>query len=86
MPARTITGLLLPLLLLLPQIVTRDATAEAGAAPDCADNVRQAFQLLFELGATEGGRQQLQLAFLLCDPLTGQQQVEDLAYWVQVGS
>ncbi|WIA28862.1 hypothetical protein OEZ86_011388 [Tetradesmus obliquus] len=65
------------------QIVTRDATAEAGAAPDCADNVRQAFQLLFDLGGSEAGRQQLQQAFLLCDPLTGQQQVTDLAYWVQ---
>jgi hypothetical protein len=68
------------------QIVTRDATAEAGAAPDCADNVREAFQLLFDLGSTETGRQQLQQAFLLCEPLTGEQQVTDLAYWVQASS
>jgi hypothetical protein len=68
------------------KIVTRDATAEAGAAPDCADNVREAFQMLFDLGATEAGRQQLQQAFLLCEPLTGEQQVMDLAYWVQVRS
>eukprot|EP00882_Tetradesmus_deserticola_P026656 GHRQ01029423.1.p1 GENE.GHRQ01029423.1~~GHRQ01029423.1.p1 ORF type:complete len:268 (+),score=83.55 GHRQ01029423.1:220-1023(+) len=62
------------------QIVTRDATAEGGAAPDCADNVREAFKLLFNTGSTEAGRQQLQQAFLLCDPIAGEQQVTDVAY------
>lgn len=70
----------------LDQVVTADATAAAGAAPDCADNVRAAFKQTFELGSTPDGRQQLQQAFLLCDALEDEQQVTALAYWLQVSN
>ena len=66
-------------------VVTRDATPAAGAAPDCVDNTRQAFRNLFETGASPEGRSQLQATFRLCDPLSSEQDVEQLAYWAQVG-
>jgi lysosomal Pro-X carboxypeptidase len=66
-------------------VVTRDATPAAGAAPDCVDNTREAFRQLFEAGASAEGRQQLQGTFTLCDPLKDEDAVKQLAYWAQVG-
>lgn len=48
------------------QVVTRDATAAAGSAPDCASNVRRAWSELFAWGRTTEGRQQLAQIFKLC--------------------
>ncbi|KAF8072769.1 DPP7 [Scenedesmus sp. PABB004] len=64
-------------------VVTRDATPTAGAAPDCAANVRAGFAALFAAGATRAGRDALRRAFRLCEALTGEADVEALAYWVQ---
>lgn len=66
------------------QVVTKDATAAAGAAADCADNVRKGFKQLFAAGNTAEGRQQLQEKCRLCDPIADDTAVETLAYWVQV--
>lgn len=65
------------------EVVTADATAAAGAAPDCAVNVRAAFKVMFSWGATEAGRKRLASVFRLCAPLKDQGTVTDLAYWVQ---
>ena len=65
------------------QTVTRDATPEAGAAPECAANVAATFELVFSLGATPEGREQLSDAFSTCHSLQDGQQT-DLAYWLQV--
>lgn len=67
-------------------VVTRDATPAAGAAPDCVDNTREAFKQLFAAGASPEGRQQLQDTFKLCDPLQDEEAVTQLAYWAQVSS
>ena len=48
------------------RVVTRDATAAAGAAPQCASNVRKAWGELFSLGKTAPGRQKLESIFGLC--------------------
>jgi len=63
------------------QVVTRDATAAAGAEDGCASNVRRAWQELFALGSTEGGRRQLESLFRLCgnEPLRTEADVMRLA-------
>lgn len=48
------------------RVVTRDATAEGGAAPECADNVRAAWQALFALAKTADGRKRASEALGLC--------------------
>jgi hypothetical protein len=65
-------------------VVTRDATPAAGAAPDCVRNTREAFRQLFEAGTSPEGRQRLQGTFRLCDPLEDEEAVKQLAYWAQV--
>jgi hypothetical protein len=65
------------------QIVTLDADAAAGAAPECADNTRAAFATLLELGGSPAGRASLRKAFRLCDELKGPDDVSTLAYWLQ---
>lgn len=61
------------------QVVTRDATEAAGSDASCAPNVRRAWQDLFELGKTDGGRQQLTSIFRLCEPLLTLEDVRNLA-------
>jgi hypothetical protein len=65
-------------------VVTRDASPAAGAAPDCVDNTREAFRQLFDAGGSAEGRQQLQATFRLCDALEDEAGVLQLAYWAQV--
>jgi hypothetical protein len=67
------------------QVVTRDATAAGGAAPLCAGAVRAGFALMWKLAESAEGRQVLQERFRLCKPLTGQEDVTALGYWIQVG-
>jgi hypothetical protein len=62
---------------------SRSATPEAGAPPDCADNVRAAFGRLRALGSDEEGRARLGALFRLCQPLKGPEDASALAYWVQ---
>jgi lysosomal Pro-X carboxypeptidase len=65
-------------------VVARDASPAAGAAPDCVGNTREAFRQLFEAGGSAEGRQQLQAAFRLCEGLQDEAAVLQLAYWAQV--
>lgn len=63
------------------QVVTRDATAEAGSAAGCSANVRRTWPTLFETGATQQGRDKLAIAFRLCgdNPLKTAADVNRLA-------
>lgn len=61
------------------QVVTRDATAEAGAASRCADNIRRVWPLLFSLAKTPEGRLQLTESFKLCKPLASEADAMRLA-------
>lgn len=65
------------------QIVTRDASPSAGAAANCRTNVRQTFQTIFQLAASDHGLAGLGEAFSTCQPLAAGQE-KDLAYWIQV--
>lgn len=61
-------------------IVTADATSAGGARPECASNVRLAWDRLFALAATGAkGREELVSAFRLCAPLTSDEDVRHLA-------
>eukprot|EP00930_Biecheleria_cincta_P044708 TRINITY_DN30785_c0_g1_i1.p1 TRINITY_DN30785_c0_g1~~TRINITY_DN30785_c0_g1_i1.p1 ORF type:complete len:529 (-),score=44.52 TRINITY_DN30785_c0_g1_i1:242-1777(-) len=63
------------------QVVTRDATEQAGSAAGCSANVRRAWSELFALGQTARGRKQLEATFRLCDetPLRTSEDVLNLA-------
>eukprot|EP00667_Euglena_gracilis_P008651 EG_transcript_8765 len=62
-------------------IVTRDATAAAGAAPDCAAQVAAAFEDVSALGASAEGRRVLRRVFRLCEDLA-EEAVEALRLWL----
>lgn len=64
-------------------MVTKSATPAAGSPADCADNVRAAFARLLALGASADGRARLQQLFRLCQPLEGEEDALQLAYWAQ---
>jgi hypothetical protein len=61
------------------KVVTRDATAAAGAAPRCADNVRKSWAALFAKGETAAGRAALSQTFRTCAALQSAEDVEKLA-------
>eukprot|EP00927_Polykrikos_kofoidii_P017959 TRINITY_DN18248_c0_g1_i1.p1 TRINITY_DN18248_c0_g1~~TRINITY_DN18248_c0_g1_i1.p1 ORF type:complete len:515 (-),score=64.31 TRINITY_DN18248_c0_g1_i1:127-1671(-) len=63
------------------QVVTRDASPEAGSAAACAPNVRSAWQRIFDVGRTSDGRRLLANIFKLCgsDPLKSESDVMRLA-------
>ncbi|OQR82522.1 lysosomal Pro-X carboxypeptidase [Achlya hypogyna] len=66
-PMRSFLGLDPPMdLEAFARVVTHDASAAAGAAPNCARNIRATWQHVFALGATDAGRQSLQKIFRLC--------------------
>ncbi|GFR48295.1 hypothetical protein Agub_g10174 [Astrephomene gubernaculifera] len=65
------------------QVVTYDATASAGAASDCASNVRLGFQSVLNLGRTAAGRAMLSRLLRLCGELPDEEAVLDVAYWLQ---
>ena len=65
------------------QIVTRDASPEAGASVNCRKNVQHTFEIIFQLAESQGGLAGLDEAFSTCKPLAPGQQ-RDLAYWIQV--
>ncbi|PRW44843.1 prolyl endopeptidase-like isoform A [Chlorella sorokiniana] len=49
------------------RIVTQDASPEGGSAEACAQNVRQTWRALQDLGGTEEGRQAISQAMRLCE-------------------
>ncbi|TDH66837.1 hypothetical protein CCR75_005973 [Bremia lactucae] len=61
------------------QVVTRDASPAAGAAKNCVLNAQQSWPQLFKLAETVSGRALLSSIFRLCEPLTSEEQGEDLA-------
>eukprot|EP00656_Telonema_subtile_P017394 TRINITY_DN1932_c0_g1_i2.p1 TRINITY_DN1932_c0_g1~~TRINITY_DN1932_c0_g1_i2.p1 ORF type:complete len:500 (-),score=96.07 TRINITY_DN1932_c0_g1_i2:95-1594(-) len=61
------------------QVVSKDATSAAGAEPECADNIRKVWPVMFELGKTPAGRAELQDSFKLCKPLESEADVSRLA-------
>jgi lysosomal Pro-X carboxypeptidase len=61
------------------QVVTNDATAAAGAEPDCANNIRKVWSQIFSLAKTEAGRATLTTAFKMCKPLTSEADAMNLA-------
>lgn len=64
------------------QVVTRDATPEAGAANGCDSNVRTAFATLWRLGGTPSGRATLQSSMRVCKttPIATDADVQRLAF------
>lgn len=65
------------------QVVTQDASSEAGAAPKCRSNVQRTFEAIFAMGKSQNGLDQLSEAFATCHKLQ-KGQSKDLAYWIQV--
>ena len=67
------------------KIVTRDAMPEAGAAAQCAPNMRAAWKTLFSLGKNESDRKRIHSAMSLCPEakLKSNDDVWALAYWLQ---
>ncbi|OWZ12668.1 Lysosomal Pro-X carboxypeptidase [Phytophthora megakarya] len=61
------------------QVVTRDASPAAGSAKNCVPNAQKSWAQIFELAKTESGRNTLSSLFRLCEPLTSEEQGEDLA-------
>lgn len=48
------------------RVTTFDASADAGSAPNCINNVRRVWPAMTKLGLTQEGRDQLAEAFALC--------------------
>ncbi|GLC41303.1 hypothetical protein PLESTB_001077500 [Pleodorina starrii] len=65
------------------EVVTYDATASAGAAPECSSNARAAFGHVLSLGRTASGRSTLARLLRLCEPLADERAALDAAYWLQ---
>ncbi|CAH0475374.1 unnamed protein product [Peronospora belbahrii] len=61
------------------QVVTRDASPDAGSAKNCVANARKSWPQLFELAKTENGRTTLTSLFRLCQPLSRTEEGNDLA-------
>ncbi len=66
------------------QVVTYDASPIAGAAPACIQNTWTFFQSLMASRNDKAWWGVVSEAFNTCQPLTSSNDVEDLAYWVQV--
>lgn len=65
-------------------VVSNDATAFGGAAPECSANVNQAFKDVFEFMETASGRAELTSLFKLCSPLAAGD-AESFANFIQGG-
>ena len=65
------------------QVVTKDASPEAGSAVNCRGNVRKTFDVVFNLAQSKEGLLALTQAFSTCSPLEAGQG-KDLGYWIQV--
>lgn len=67
------------------EVVTYDATREAGASEYCAENVRKAWTAIQNASATSEGLDFIREAFGLCAdvPLKTAENVTELMYWTQ---
>jgi hypothetical protein len=65
-------------------VVTYDASPEAGAAEHCRSNTRKFFELLLGSKEDEGLWDEVTDVFKLCKAPQSAQDVENVAYWVQV--
>ncbi len=67
------------------KIVTRDASPEAGAAEQCVPNIRRAWKVLFDWGKKKDRLEDIRSSMQLCPQasLKGEDDVEDLAMWLQ---
>ncbi|CAH0489467.1 unnamed protein product [Peronospora farinosa] len=61
------------------QVVTHDASPDAGSAKNCEVNAKKSWPQLFELAKTESGRATLSSLFRLCKPLIREEEGKDLA-------
>ena len=61
------------------QVVTNDATANAGSPAACANNVRAAFNAMLNAGNTPDGLTNLSTTFQMCTPLQSMTDVQTLA-------
>ncbi|KAF0708871.1 hypothetical protein As57867_006166, partial [Aphanomyces stellatus] len=61
------------------QVVTHDASPEAGSSPNCIPNVRKAWSVLFAKANSTQGLTELSSLFQTCTPLTSRADVESLA-------
>lgn len=66
-------------------MVTYDASPEAGAAEHCRANVHSFFQTILSKKESPSFWQQLADVFGLCQAPESATDVENVAYWVQVG-
>ncbi len=66
------------------QVVTYDASPEAGAAEHCRKNVHSFFQAMLANKGRQPFWQQLSDVFQLCQAPESGQDVENVAYWLQV--
>lgn len=66
--------------------MTYDASPEAGAAVHCRSNTRNFFKTLLANGGRSPYRQELAATFKLCQVPQSAEEVENVAYWVQVST
>jgi hypothetical protein len=64
-------------------VVTYAASESAGAAPRCADNMKAAYVLISDIGATAAGRNELSTGMGLCTPLKSKVDVNSLLTYLQ---
>ena len=65
------------------QVVTYDASPDAGAAENCRNNTHRLFKLLLSGGDGAPFRKQVAQAFALCGVPESAADLEKVAYWVQ---
>ncbi|KAJ1397477.1 hypothetical protein B484DRAFT_458691, partial [Ochromonadaceae sp. CCMP2298] len=65
------------------RVVTYAASAQAGAAPRCAENLKAAYVLLSDIGSTEWGREMVSQTAGLCTPLQSAADVSQLLSYLQ---
>ncbi|OQS04364.1 lysosomal Pro-X carboxypeptidase [Thraustotheca clavata] len=65
------------------QIVTFDASPGAGSVPNCASNVRRAWDVIFNASTSSSGRAMLQETLGLCDAVSTEAASRALADWAK---
>jgi hypothetical protein len=66
------------------KVVTYAASAAAGSADNCVDNLKAAYVLLSDIGSTDEGRDLLSTELNLCSPLTSPADVRAYLSYLQV--
>ena len=65
------------------KVITFDASPGAGAAPNCASNIRKAWDVMMTLGSTSQGRTQIQQIFSLCAEIDSLATIKTLMEWIK---